>query len=566
MITSNNSATDKEVDVLVVGSGTGMAAALAAHEQGLNVLVVEKTEYVGGSTALSGGGIWLPANDVLKRGGSLDTVSQGLKYTESVVGDTSPEDRWTSVIEHGPDTIAMLERTTDLSFMWSRGYSDYHPENPGGHAVGRTIEANPFDAASLGEERGNLRPTGLEAPVPMPITSADYRWMNLVAKKPTKGIPKIAQRVIQGIGGKVIGREYIAGGEALAAGLFGGLIKAGIPVWTEAALDELIVDGDRVVGAKITQAGKTVTVGARRGVIMATGGFDHDMEWRHEYQIKGIENWSLGNPGNTGDGIKAAQSIGADIALMDQAWWFPAKAPLPGEKPSVLLAERSLPGSFIINQDGQRFINEASDYMTFGQTLQRKEREGNPVKKMWIIFDQEYRNSYVFAAGLFPRMPIPQEWFDGGIAFKGNSPTELATAMGIPERDFAQTLAKFNRMAAAGIDSDFNRGGSAYDRYYGDPTVTPNPNLRPLVGKPLYAVEVVLSDLGTCGGIKADARGRALNPAGDVIDGLYAIGNTAGNAFGETYPGAGATIGQGLTLGYVAALDAAGVEAKPAIA
>src|SRR5699024_3304954 len=137
----------------------------------------------------------------------------------------------------------MLERTTDLSFMWSRGYSDYHPENPGGHAVGRTIEANPFDAASLGEERGNLRPTGLEAPVPMPITSADYRWMNLVAKKPTKGIPKIAQRVIQGIGGKVIGREYIAGGEALAAGLFGGLIKAGIPVWTEAALDELIVDG-----------------------------------------------------------------------------------------------------------------------------------------------------------------------------------------------------------------------------------------------------------------------------------------------------------------------------------
>lgn len=558
MAVTSNSAVNTEVDVLVVGSGTGMAAALSAHEQGLKVLVVEKTEYVGGSTALSGGGVWVPANPVLTGAGSTDTIEQGLTYTDSVVAGSGPKPRWTSAIEHGPEAIAMLQRTTPLNFMWSRGYSDYHPENPGGHAAGRTIESNPFDASILGDQRRHLRPTGLSAPVPMPITSVDYRWMNLFARMPVKGVPRIARRVLQGIGGKLIGREYMAGGQALAAGMFAGVVQAGIPVWTEAALEELIVDGGRVTGATIRQQGQAFTVTARRGIILATGGFDHDMAWRHEYQSARLGEWSLGNPGNTGDGIKAATSAGASTSLMDQAWWFPAVAPLPGSAPIVLLAERSLPGSFIVNQTGTRFINESTDYMSFGQHLLATERAGDPIEKMWIVFDQEYRDSYVFAAGLFPRMPIPQEWYDAGIAFTGNSPEELAAAMGVPAETFRTTVGRFNRMAGAGIDSEFGRGDSAYDRYYGDPTVSPNPNLRPLRGKPLYAVEIVLSDLGTCGGITADERGRALTPAGEVIEGLYAIGNTAANAYGATYPGAGATIGQGITLGHVAALDAAG--------
>lgn len=558
MSVSHNSAVDVEVDVLVVGSGTGLAAALSAREQGLDVLVIEKTEFVGGSTALSGGGVWVPANPVLTGAGSTDTLEQGMVYTESVVGDSSPRERWTSAIEHGPDAIAMLERTTPLSLMWSKGYSDYHPENPGGHAIGRTIEANPFDAARLGDQREYLRPTGLSAPVPMPITSVDYRWMNLVARMPLKGLPRIMKRVFQGIGGKVIGREYMAGGQALAAGMFAGAIQAGIPIWINATLDELTTDGGKVTGARVNQNGKTVTVTARKGVILATGGFDHDMDWRHEYQSKNLGEWSLGNPGNTGDGIKSAQAVGADIALMDQAWWFPAVAPLPGGSPTVLLAERSLPGSFLVNQSGKRFINESTDYMTFGQHVLGSEKTDDPVEKIWIIFDQEYRDSYVFAAGLFPRMPIPQEWYDAGIAFKGDSPEELAAAMGVDTATFRSTLGRFNRMAGAGVDTEFARGDSAYDRYYGDPTVFPNPNLRPLQGKPLYAVQIVLSDLGTCGGIKADGRGRALTPSGEVIEGLYAVGNTAGNVYGKVYPGAGATIGQGIAVGHLAALDAAG--------
>lgn len=545
------------VDLLVVGSGTGMAAALSAKEQGLDVLVVEKTQYVGGSTALSGGGVWLPANPVLTGSGSSDTLDQGLNYTRSVVGDTSPEARWSAVVQHGPATIAMLQRMTDLDLMWSRGYSDYHPENPGGHSAGRTIESKPFNAAVLKDNFKTLRPTGLSAPVPMPITGVDYRWMNLFVKKPSKGVPLIMRRVLQGIGGKALGREYVAGGTALAAGLYAGLLKVGVPIWTEAPLQNLVSDKGRITGATIRHHGRDVQVHARTGVILATGGFDHNMQWRHEYQSKVIEDWSLGSPGNIGDGISVAQDAGADITLMDQAWWFPAVAPLAGQSPIVLLAERSLPGSFMIDHHGKRFINEATDYMSFGQRLQQRERDGDPVEKMWIIFDQTYRNSYVFAAGLFPRMAIPDEWYEQKIAYQATSPQELAHQMDLPVEDFVATHSRFNELAGSGIDSDFTRGGSAYDRYYGDPTQTPNPNLRPLEGEKIYAVQVVQADLGTCGGIRADEVGRALTPSGAVIDGLYATGNTAGNAFGHTYPGAGATIGQGLVMGHLAAMDAA---------
>ena len=242
---------------------------------------------------------------------------------------------------------------------------------------------------------------------------------------------------------------------------------------------------------------------------------------------------------------------------MDQAWWFPAVAPLPGKAPAVMLAERSLPGCLIVNHRGHRFTNESADYMSFGQRLLELERSGSPVDAMWIVFDQQYRNSYVFGAQLFPRMPIPRAWYDAGIAVRADSLAELGARMGVPVSEFIQTMTRFNQIASDGDDPDFGRGRSAYDRYYGDLTIKPNPNLRPLVKGPFYAVKTVLSDLGTCGGLKADERARVLREDGVAIAGLYAIGNTAANAFGTTYPGAGATIAQGLVYGYIAARDAA---------
>ncbi|MFD5026939.1 3-ketosteroid-delta-1-dehydrogenase [Streptomyces sp. NPDC058373] len=546
------------VDLLVVGAGTGMAAALAGHEAGLKTLIVEKTEYVGGSTARSGGAFWIPASSLLAAEGAGDTADRARTYLQAVVGASATDERWLSFLDHGEEALRMLQRVTPMRFFWTRGYADYHPELPGGSAAGRTCECRPFDLSVLGRERARLRPSVMESPVPMPITGADYRWMNLVARLPRSGLPRIAKRAAQGLGGKLIGREYAAGGQALAGGLYAGVLRAGIPVWTRTALRRLVTDGDRVTGAVLEQDGHEVTVTARRGVVLAAGGFDHDIEQRRAHQSKHLEpGWSLGSPGNTGDAIRVAQDIGADTELLEQAWWFPAVAPLPGGSPQVLLAERALPGSLIVDGSGQRFVNEATDYMSFGQRLLEREHAGDPAGPLWLVFDQQYRNSYVFAGACFPRMALPREWYEAGIAHRAGDAAALARGAGLPEDAFTATLRRFNNLAAAGNDDDFRRGASAYDRYYGDPTVTPNPNLRPLTGQ-LYAVRVVLSDLGTCGGLRADGDARVLRPDGAPVEGLYAIGNTAANAFGRVYPGAGATIGQGLVYATVAARHAAG--------
>jgi succinate dehydrogenase/fumarate reductase flavoprotein subunit len=545
-------------DVLIVGSGTGLAAALTARELGLSVIVIEKTGVVGGSTARSGGAFWIPANPTLAHEHAGDTPERAQRYLDAVVRETSPHAKLQNYVRFGAETVDMLLRTTRMRFSWARGYSDYHPELPGGSAVGRSCECRPFDTSKLGEDRSRLRSGVMELPIPMPVTGADYKWLNLAAKIPLRGAVVAVKRALQGIGGLLIGRRYAAGGVALAAGMFDGALRAGVDVRTNARMAQLIVEDGRVVGAQIYQNGERATVRARRGVILATGGFDHELEMRHREQSAQLGPWSLGAEGNTGDGITAATELGAEVALMDQAWWFPAIAPLPGAAPTVMLAERSLPGSFMVDRHGRRFVNEATDYMTFGQKVLERERAGDPVGEMWLVFDREYRNSYLLGGSLLPRMPLPRAWYENGIAVRAKSWSALAAAMKVPSDEFSRTAKEFNAAALVGTDEGFGRGTSAYDRYYGDPTVTPNPTLRSLDEGNLFAVKVVLSDLGTCGGIRTDERARALGAQNEPIDGLYAIGNTAGNVFGDRYPGAGATIGQGLVYGHIAALECAG--------
>ena len=550
-------AADTEVDLLVIGSGTGMAAALAATELGLEALVVEKSDVVGGSTARSGGAFWIPPNSVLTESGADGSAEEVRTYLRALVGDTAPQSRWEAFVDRGADAVNMLQRTTPLEFFWAKYYSDYHPELPGGSAVGRSVESVPFDASRLGDERARLRPGPMAAPVPMPVTGADYKWMNLMRRAPMRAVPTIAKRVAQGLGGKAIGREYMAGGQALAAGMFAGLLEAGVPVWTGAELTELIEEDGRVVGAVLNQRGRTVTVTARRGVVLAAGGFDHDMPLRQRVQSPSLsEDLSLGAESNTGEGISAGEKLGAGTALMDQSWWFPSFAPVGGGAAQVCLAERSLPGSLIVNQNGDRFINEAVDYMSFGQKVLQLEAENAPVEEMWLVFDKSYRDSYVLAGALFPGMAIPDQWYQEGVAAKGSNPGELAAAMGVPPLALEGTMRRYNQLCKLGVDHDFGRGDNAYDRYYGDPTVHPNPNLRPLEGN-LFAVKMVLSDLGTCGGLSANEKGRVLQSDGSEIPGLYSLGNNAANVFGKSYPGAGATIGQGLVYGLIIAEDAA---------
>jgi len=541
---------DEQYDLIVVGAGTGMLAALAGREAGLSVLVVEKSEYAGGSTALSGGGFWIPNNALLRQAGAVDSVEREREYLRAVTAGEVPEQRWEPFVAHGPAAVDLLNRSTPLMFQFMTDYPDYFPELPGGSATGRAVEPKPFDARRLGPDRARLRPPAMAAPFPMPVSGKSYRWLNLIARHP-RGVATSAKLLGLGVGGLAIRREYVAGGGALAAGLLAGLRSHGIPVWFESPLVDLVLKNGRVSGVVVERGGQRVEVQARRGVILAAGGFDRRAEWRRQFQSQQFDtDWCFGNPDNTGDAIAIAQDrAGAATAFMDEAWWFPA-VPVPGPMPGTLLAERSLPNQIIVDQHGRRFMNEAVNYMSAGQILIKQQL---PV---WMVMDQTFRNRYLFGAGLFPRQAFPQAWYDAGIVHRGASVADLAQTLGMP--DLPATVERFNLFAAAGHDDDFRRGDSAYDRYYGDPTIRPNPCLGPIGKAPFYAVQVVPGDLGTCGGVHADGYARALRPDGSFIEGLYAIGNAAGNAFGRVYPGPGATIGQGLVYAYIAAQHAAG--------
>lgn len=546
--------------MVVVGAGTGMMAALAAAEQGLSVLLVEKSPYVGGSTSLSGGGFWIPGNSILAENGQHDDVGRIQTYLRAATRGEVDDERWQTHVDHGPAAVDALRRLTPLKFQFMPQYADYFPELPGGSATGRSVEPKPFNAKRLGKDRKLLLPPVLGAPFPMPITSRGYKWLNLVARTP-KGLATAVHLVGLGVGGMVVGREYLGGGQALAAGLLAGLRAQHVTVWTDTPLKDLVIDKKRAAGVVVTRGGVDVTVKARRGVILSSGGFDRNADWRKKYQSPAVDgSWCFGTTADTGEVIDIANSHGADLAFMDAAWWFPA-IPVPGPMPGALLAERSLPGQIIVNGHGHRFMNEAVNYMTAGQIITTKHTLADPHIPAWLVFDQRYRNRYLFGGGLFPRQALPKAWYDAGIAKKAISIDELATTLGMP--DLPATVERFNTPANAGRDDDFGRGDSAYDRYYGDPTISPNPCLGPIDHGPFYAVQVVPGDLGTCGGIRADRYGRALREDRSVIQGLYATGNAAGNAFGRVYPGPGATIGQGLTFGYVAALHAAGKLGTP---
>ena len=555
---AENQTWDDTYDVVVVGAGTGLLGAITAARRGMRTLVVEKGAYLGGSTSMSGGGMWLPNNRILREAGAVDTKERVMTYLDNLVGDTAPRERREAYVETAPAVVDEILAATPLKLGHMHEYADYFADLPGGSAIGRAVEPKPFDANRIEGGASILRSSeAIAAPVPMPITGRDFRIMNLMARRPLRAFPTIMQRVIPGTGGKLIRKEMVAGGKALAAGLTAGARRAGVDIWMHSPIKELVLDGDRVTGVVVEQHGRQKRIAARGGVIFAVGGFDHDGEKRRKYQSEALtEDWSFGNPDNTGDFFAIAEQVGAGLALLDQAWWFPAIPPLtPDGSPIFLLAERSLPGSMIIDPTGHRFFNEAADYMTAGRAMLGLDDGKGHHLPMWLIFDQRYKNRYLFAGSVMPRMPLPKIFYDSGVAVKADSVEALPERIGVP--GLPDGLARFNVLAAQGQDDDFQRGLGHYDRYYSDPTNTPNPSLGPIDKPPFYAVKVVPGDLGTCGGITADGTGRALREDGSPIEGLYAVGNAAANAFGTFYPGPGATIGQGVVFSYLAALDAA---------
>ena len=360
----------------------------------------------------------------------------------------------------------------------------------------------------------------------------------------------------------VFGDRIAAIGQSLVARLRLAMKEHNIPLWLESPMTELIEGPDRtVLGAVVEHEGAALRIGARRAVILATGGFDHDMDWRREHQPVLKDDWSFGNPLATGDGIRAAEKVGACTELLDEAWWFPA-IQWPDGRMQFMLNERMMPSQFVVNGAGRRFCNEAAPYMDFSHAMIAGEKTGVTHIPCWLITDSRSWAKYVVAGHLpLPKIPfapvptgrkMPKEWLQSGVVQEGSTLAELATKIDVPVDELTRTAERFNELAQRGHDDDFNRGDSSYDNYYGDPTL-PNPNLYPLVKPPYYAFRMVLGDLGTSGGLRTDEYARVLRDDNSVVGGLYAVGNTSGAVMGRSYAGAGATIGPAMTFGYVAA-------------
>ncbi|WP_405493649.1 3-oxosteroid 1-dehydrogenase [Nocardia sp. NBC_00511] len=552
--------TAETVDVIVVGSGAaGMAAAITAARQGLSTVLIEKAGHWGGSTARSGGGVWIPGNSVLTRDTPGDDPETARTYLHGIVGPGVDPARIDTYLDRGPEAFDFLAAHAPLDMRWVPGYSDYYPEAPGGRSAGRSIEPKPFDGRALGDELANLEPDYAKAPKNVVVTQAEFRQLHLGLRNP-RSVTSAAGIFGRWVAGSVLRRHLLARGQALSAMLRLGLRSADVPVWLNTSLVELCEQDGRVTGAVINRDGREEVITARRGVIIAAGGFEHNDVMRKQYQRDPIgTDWTVGAAANTGDGIRAGQAVGAAVEFMDDAWWGPS-IPLPREA-WFCLAERNLPGSVIVNARGERFMNECLPYVEATHRMYGGEhgQGSGPAENLpaWLIFDQRYRNRYQFA-GVPPRQPLPGRWFKSGALTRAQTLTELADRIEVPLEQLTATINRLNGFAATGRDEDFGRGESAYDNYYGDPRNHPNPNLGALDKAPFYAAKLVPGDLGTKGGLVTDISGRVLREDDSVIEGLYAAGNASSPVMGHTYAGPGATIGPALVFGYLAALHLAG--------
>jgi 3-oxosteroid 1-dehydrogenase len=539
---------DIEVDVLVVGSGgAGLAGAATASALGRSTLVVEKTGYWGGTTAYSGGGVWIPDNPLMREEGVPDSLEAGRRYLDHIVSD---EGRATSAarkdafLELGPEMVRFLRQR---GFRWCRAetYPDYYPDAPGG-TVGRSIEGQIVDGAMLGPLLATLRKR--EGP-PLATQTRDFAPLTRAFRSPSD-FSRTSIVLLRTAAWKARGREPLSAGLSLVAQLMAIATRYGTQVRLRAPVAEPIVEDGRVIGAVLrAKDGAETRVLARRGVLLAAGGFARDGDFRRQHQPAGDE-WSSASRGDTGDMVKLGIALGADTALMDDAWWGPAFVSPEGAR-QFSVWERSMPGAIIVDQSGQRYVNESASYVDVGHAILERDRV-SPAIPSWLVMDARHRRRYAF--GALPPAYTPRRLVESGFVVKASSVGDLARQTGIDEGGLRRTLQRFNAFARAGVDEDFWRGSNVYDNYYGDPRVRPNPNLAPIDNVPFWAVRVFPGDLGTKGGLVTDEHGRVLRADGSVIDGLYAAGNTTATVMGRTYPGPGGTLGPAMVFAYAAGL------------
>jgi 3-oxosteroid 1-dehydrogenase len=546
-----------ETDVLVAGSGAAaLTAAVVAATHGARVLVIEKSDLFGGTSATSGGVIWIPATAQALAAGHSDSPEEAFQYVRALSDANVADERIWAFVRRGREMLEWLEAHTQVR-MRAHPYADYHPEMPGGKTGWRSHEALPLHARELGADFARLR-----APHPAVQFLGRVSWTleetgALLFRAP--GWRRIAATLfgnyLLDFPQRLTSRRdrRLTLGNALLARLMLSLRGAGGELWLDSSLRELIRTPERVTGALAQREGRPLRILARRAVVLATGGFERSASLRAQYlPLAPNPAWSGSQTHNTGDGLIAAQRIGAATLNMDSAWWGTSLS-LPGEERARLLAfERSLPGAIIVNQAGQRYMNEAASYHIAGREMLRCHSQATPTIPSFMLFDATWRRSYP----LGPLIPDFPDWLQQGnlhaALVRAHSWEELARTLRLPAPALEATIARFNEHARSGVDPDFHRGESAYDRYYGDPRVQPNPTLRPLATPPYYAVPVYPGDIGTNGGLATNEHAQVLDEAGAPIAGLYAAGNVAATVMGHSYPAAGATLGPAMTFAYLA--------------
>ncbi|HZQ88019.1 MAG TPA: FAD-dependent oxidoreductase [Acidimicrobiales bacterium] len=536
------------VDVVVVGSGAAaLAAALSAHDAGATVAIVERADSVGGTTAVSGGGVWMPRNHV---SGADDSREQALAYMTRLSAGRTPLEHLVRYVDEGPDILAGLEKRTRLRFG-PISWPDYHPEMDGARQSGRMLEPALFDAAFLGDWATRLR----RAPVlglPLTLQESTVEWTPSYTPERYDGA-EIKRRV---------SARQVACGQALVAGLLDGCVTRGIePVLRARAVEVMARDG-AVAGLVIEQDGRRVDVDAR-AVVLASGGFEWSGELRSRF-LPGPLTHPTSPPGNEGDGLLMAMELGADLANMNEAWWYPAGA-VPGEQyegrqlSRFVAVERTAPHSIIVDRFGRRFVNEAANYNDMQKAFFAFDANEAAPRHLpcWVVFDRQFRSRYPILTAR-PGGPDP-DWVVVADTLDG-----LAAKGGIDAIGLAETVQRWNGLVAGGRDRDFGRGDSYYDRFHGDPTA-PHPNLGTIEEPPFYALPVHLGAVGTSGGPRVDARGRVQHVRDRPIPGLYGAGNAIASPAGPAYFGGGTTIGMALVWGHLAGQDAAAYSCKGAV-
>lgn len=555
---------DQTVDVLVVGSGAGaMTAAICAHDRGGNVVVIEKSDRYGGNSAMSGGGLWVPNNHLMEGAGIKDSPEDAWTYLKGTVGNTVSEDRLRAYLEHAPQMVKYLVERSQAKFVALPEYADYYPHVAGWRPGGRSIEPENFDARLLGEEFLNLREQNPQMLIMNRIFMTVLEARTLLTRAP--GWIKLTMKLMGNYWLDMPWRfrskrdRNLAMGNALVGMLRRSLMDRNVPLWLHTAARELIAENGRVVGVVAERDGRRLRLRVNRGVILGAGGFEGSQAMREKYLPHPTKaEWTCGNHYNTGDAINLGLSVGAALELMDDAWWGPTTV-VPGEEHArMLVIEKSLPGSILVNKRGERFVNEAAPYIDVVNAMYQRHTPESPCVPAYMIFDATFRKKYpcgpILQASQQPDWMLPKalkNYFKKADTLEG-----VAAQLGIDAGGLQATVAKFNQYASSGVDLDFHRGETIFDRYYGDEKVKPNACLARIETPPFYGLEAYPGELGTKGGLKADARGRVLNQNGEPIPGLYAIGNCSAAVMGHSYPGAGSTIGPAMTFGYLAARDA----------